>query len=45
VELIGAKDAAMHNGHTSTAMVSKVYDVRYETREKVNIASLSNKFA
>ncbi len=45
VELIGAKDAAMHNGHTSTSMVSKVYDVRKETRERANIASLSNKFA
>jgi integrase len=45
VELIGAKEAAIHNGHNSTSMVSKVYDVRREIREQVGIASLKNKFA
>ena len=45
VEMLGSKEAAKHNGHTSTAMVSKVYDVKREAREQASITSLPNKFA
>lgn len=45
VELLGTQEAAKHNGHTSTAMVSKVYDVRRKERESNNLANLDNKFA
>lgn len=44
-EMIGEKEAAQHNGHTSTAMVSQVYDVRREERKNKTVSSLDNKFA
>jgi integrase len=44
-EMIGEKEAAQHNGHTSTAMVSQVYDVRRVERKNKTISSLDNKFA
>jgi len=45
VELLGTQEAAKHNGHTSIAMVSKVYDVRRNERESNSLANLDNKFA
>jgi len=45
VEMMGSFQAAMHNGHTSTDMVSQIYDVRRKSREQATIASLDNKFA
>ena len=44
-EMIGVKEAALHNGHTSTTMVSQVYDVRREERKNKTVSSLDNKFA
>lgn len=44
-EMIGEKEAALHNGHTSTSMVSQVYDVRREERKNKTVSSLDNKFA
>ncbi len=44
-EMIGAKEAALHNGHTSTKMISQVYDVRREERKNKTVSSLDNKFA
>ncbi len=45
VEFLGINEAAKHNGHTSTSMVSKVYDINRANREEASIASLNNKFA
>ena len=45
VELMGSQEAAKHNGHSSIAMVSQVYDVRKKERDITGIANLENKFA
>lgn len=44
VEQLGEGLAAMHNSHTSTAMVRNVYDVGRESREHEKIKSLKNEF-
>jgi integrase len=44
-EMIGETEAAKHNGHTSTSMVAKVYDVRKEERKNKTLSTLDNKFA
>lgn len=45
VDLLSAKDAAFVNGHQSTDMVAKVYDIRHSQRQHERIKSLENKFA
>ena len=45
VEMINSNEAALHNGHTSTDMVNKVYDIRRVSRNQKNIIDLDNKFA
>lgn len=43
-EVLGLEAAAMHDGHTSTAMVRKVYAVNQEKREREKLKKLSIKF-
>jgi hypothetical protein len=45
VEMLGANEAAFHNGHTTTDMVSRVYDIRRNERLTSAIISLGNEFA
>ncbi len=45
VDLLGEKEAAKHNEHTSTAMVVGIYDVKQGSRKHNKIKNLDNKFA
>ncbi|GEO08788.1 tyrosine-type recombinase/integrase [Segetibacter aerophilus] len=45
VELLSESDAASHNGHTTTAMVRKIYDVNNKQRQLERLKGIDNKFA
>ena len=45
VEMLGDKEAALHNSHIGTNMVNQVYDIRRKSREESGIFNLDNKFA
>jgi integrase len=45
VEMLGNKEAAVHNSHIGTNMVNQVYDIRRQSRKEHGVANLDNKFA
>lgn len=45
VDLLSEKEAAIHNEHTSTAMVVGIYDVKQGSRKDSRVKALGNKFA
>jgi integrase len=45
VEMLGDKEAAVHNSHIGTTMVNQVYDIRRQSRNDQKVTNLDNKFA
>lgn len=45
VDMLSENEAAKHNEHTSTAMVTGIYDIKQKIRKQSKVKNLNNKFA